>query len=314
MYYRKDSSRFMFYIIISSLIHLGIIMFFTMGNYSVLGGKGETRHDFEFVQVVEFKNEVRHVKPETTIKPERKDNRQEKPAKDENIENNEKIAETETEEQPVNNKTSESKSREENSITDKNSVKDNHNKNPEKTDIDDNVKQQNEVKDSIDSPETRNDKSSKGNKNNEIISSEKSDMEVKVNEENSSGKKSNSRAESENTESEKSKPEPPPPPTAGDLIAFSPQPYYPKDLVSQALSGVVELEVSISTNGEIENVVLSKSSGIEQMDRNAQLTIKRGWKFNPYKKPYTIKVMIEYKVDEKGNSSVNVKLGELVFK
>ncbi len=153
-------------------------------------------------------------------------------------------------------------------------------------------------------------------------------MEVKVsekaNETNVNNQSVNKKSKSGDPEqSEKVEPEevekieptpPPPPPTSGNLVSLLEQPVFPKDLVDKNASGVVELEVTITTEGQVYNVQLIKSSGYKTMDRVAELTIERGWRFESYQQPYLIPIKVRYYADENNNEQIDVSLGEVVFK
>ncbi len=288
-----DKDRLYLYIIISLIIHLSLILFLPFGFINgIVDGKGDSDRDFGFVQLVEFeeiKEEEITEKVVESKKYDKKEEKKEEPQKEEKA--------TVKDISEKNNKTELEKKAE---------PKKNNTKKIETNKAD-------EI-------------NTESKQKNEIISSEESDMEIEIAKENKNNKKEEVEEkkeikQEENLEKvEKEKeieppppPPPPPPPEAGDLINLSPKPYYPKDLVGQALSGEVGMRVSIDNLGNIKSVDVNTPSGIDAMDRNARLTIERGWKFKSYKKEYQIDINIKYSIDNNGDSKVDVKLGKINF-
>lgn len=93
-----------------------------------------------------------------------------------------------------------------------------------------------------------------------------------------------------------------------DCVVQYLQPVYPKAALCDGVKGTVTLLVSVNTNGEIGDIIISQSSNDSILDTNALSTIELGWKFKPYPYNYTVSINIEYK---SGNSKVT--LNELVF-
>jgi len=149
----------------------------------------------------------------------------------------------------------------------------------------------------------------------EILTSEESDLEIEINvetrDEPDKQVRESSPAVEEKTETP---PPPPPPPSAGELIFGAAPITYPKDMVGQAVTGTVEIQVHISSSGLIEAIEINKSSGIEQMDRVARLTIEHGWQFRQYQQPYSMTITVDFQIDEAGNPDVKVSQGNLVFR
>lgn len=175
---------------------------------------------------------------------------------------------------------------------------------PEEKTNDQNIEiaQENEPEEQVEETET--------NQEQEVISSEESDTEIEVEQQ----EETQEEQSSEETEPEpEPEPEPSPPPTAGELIGLSPKPVYPKYLVSEAQSGEVGLNVKVASNGEVENIVITNSSNIESMDRNAKLTVENGWEFKSYEQRYQIDVTVDFNIDESGNPNVNVEIGSVNF-
>lgn len=111
----------------------------------------------------------------------------------------------------------------------------------------------------------------------------------------------------EAAEPEKSK-EPALPTEAGQMIAQSLQPVYPKAAANQGQEGTVNLLVTVDTTGEVSEVVIVQSSSNSILDMNAKNTVKLGWKFRPFSTSYTIHMAIEYKA-----GGTKVILGEIKF-
>lgn len=144
--------------------------------------------------------------------------------------------------------------------------------------------------------------------NSAVMTSENSPLEIEVNESKTENKAVEPVPE---REIEPAEIMPPAPPKAGEKGA--PIPNYPKDLVSQQLVGKVELRVFVDSSGQVAKTEIISSSGIEQMDRTAQLTLERGWKFKEFQQAYSLTILIDYKFDDNGNPLVDVKAGEITF-
>ncbi len=58
-------------------------------------------------------------------------------------------------------------------------------------------------------------------------------------------------------------------------------PIYPKNALDQNLEGTVTLTISVGSEGAIEAVVITKSSGYKILDDAAIRAIRKGWAFKP---------------------------------
>lgn len=293
---RKSKDKFFLYIVISLVIHLMVLFFFPFGNIrGIADGKGDNTKDFGYIQYVEFKS------PTTTEK---------KPETPENKRSEKQHKNTEK-----NNKKKEQQQEKSNVVDKKNTVKEKQTT-PE-------TQQENETSTKNKDEKIKENKSSETEteKNNEVMTSKDSDREIEIEEKKKESKvkpkaksKTGEKSEGKSQTKTKAEPAPQPPPKAGELIGLSPEPQYPKYLVGESRSGTVELKVHINQTGKLETLNIIKSSKIDSMDRNARLTIKRGWKFKPYKKSYSLKIKIHYSMDKEGNPKVDIKLGQPVFK
>ncbi len=300
MRYKKDDSKLGFYIVLSVIIHLFIIFFFPFGSLrGVADEGGYGNRNFGFVQFVEVKAPVENKNNKNTKSKKQieKTDIKEKDKKD--------VEENETKE------------------TKKEEIKKQDNKVDKKSNID--IKENKQTKNNENTTEKQENNENKETKNDatenkEILSSEESEMEIekeiekKEEENNSQQENNNVNDKNKNEDKIEEEPPPPPPPTAGELIGLSPKPVYPKYLVSEQETGSVELNAHINQDGIVEKVEILKSSGIETMDRNAILTIKNGWKFKNYKKSYYINIIVDYKIDKKGNTKVDVNVKNVNFK
>ena len=147
--------------------------------------------------------------------------------------------------------------------------------------------------------------------NSEVMTSENSTLEIEVNDPKTPPTENKTVEPAPEREIEPAETAPPAPPKAGEKGA--PIPNYPKDLVSQQLVGTVELRVFVDSSGQVTKTEIISSSGIEQMDRTAQLTLERGWRFKEFKQAYSLTILIEYDFDDNGNPLVDVEAGEITF-
>jgi TonB family protein len=277
----NNSTHFYLYIIISLIIHFGILIFMPFGYlYGDEGTNLNLEKEFGFVQFVDY---IPEQKAKEAIKKE-----EIKKAE------NEKKEILEPEKVIMNN------------VEDIKDDKNNVHANEKKEVIEEKVEKSEKKR-------LGENKIENTNLENEIISSKDSDLEIEL--KTGDEKENVIKDDKLNSSSVKETPPPPPPPPpgSGELVLSFPKPYYPKDLVGEARSGTVELEAFVNLDGVIDRIEISNSSGIEKMDRNAILTIERGWKFKSYKKSYSIIILVEFLMDEKGNSRVNVELGKVKF-
>ncbi|MEO8002045.1 MAG: TonB family protein [Arenimonas sp.] len=73
-----------------------------------------------------------------------------------------------------------------------------------------------------------------------------------------------------------------------DLIAIrTPDPAFPSEALNRGLSGAVEIEFIVQTNGDVSEVRVVNSSQ-RAFDRNVVSTVKR-WKFGPLDQPMTVR-------------------------
>jgi protein TonB len=324
--YKRDSDRFLLFVFISLVIHVFVFIVFPFGNFSVLGNKGQ-REDYGFIQLVEYQVEV----PKKVNTPPQKIVN--KTSEVEEV--TPQPSQNETKPEP-NRQTEGKKEIDQNSSqssTPKNNTEVKQELPEPETRVVEKPVEEVEIKNEVESkntpsqePEIVQESTEIENNNQEVVTSENSDLEISVSENKkelvaeptkgtttpASDEQSNETGGNEDTTPPP--PPPPPPPTAGDLILGAPLPAYPKDLVSQTLTGTVELEVHISSTGNVERVEVLTSSDIVEMDRTAQLTLERGWKFKDYKQPYSIIITVEYKMDEDGNPEVEVSHQNLTFK
>ncbi len=282
------------YIVISIIIHLLIIFFFPFGALQGMADEGGSgSRDFGFIQFVEIQSTSTITSPESKTQTEEteeidEEKMEEKEEEKEEIEDTRKEEAEETKEETENKISIEEETAEEST-----------------EDIPEEAAE-----------ETEEETESTGEQ--EILTSEESEVEIEKKEKDEEViQKKEKNIEENKVDSSEQKAEevpPPPPPTAGELIGLSPRPVYPKYLVSEQKTGKVELNVHVNKHGEIENIETINSSGIETMDRNAVLTIENGWEFRNYQKPYMITLTINYQIDDKGNTKVNIDLQNVNFK
>lgn len=283
----KNNDRLFLYIVISLVVHLSILYFIPFGDLiDAANNQGRGQKDFGFVQYVEIKPSPPK-KPKNTIRDsEHVEEKKEKTKKPKPTEKEKPKKETS-----------------EKNIEQKENIKIEE----EKTETKKTTKEKQE-----DTIEPTNQEQ----KQQEVIASEESESEIEVKKEVSETKNGPKEPNNENKKNETEKqeePTEPPPPTTADLIGQV-RPYYPKDLVAEGRTGQVTLLADINSQGRVNNLEVLKSSGIDKMDRVAMLTIKNEWSFKSYQKGYTIEINVKYKMNEEGDSTVNVDLGSLSFK
>lgn len=294
------------YIIISLLIHALILFAFPLANRAGLGDQNETQ-DFGFIELVEYKPIT-----QTSQEAGENQNAEEEIEQEKNIEQDQKIDKEEEDKIKID----EEPENEESEIEENNS--------------NEQQLQESETESEVaEETEEETDTASK-NDNSEIISSEESDIEMEVEEKSDQEESQNDEQVEEDSESDnenqtenkvdsseeeqEEEEAPPPPPTSGELIARSITPQYPKDLIGENKKGTVEFIVNIDQTGELIDLTITSSSGIEQIDKTSRLAIERGWEFKSYNMAYSIPIIVDFKINEAGNPVIDVNLGEVDFK
>lgn len=97
-------------------------------------------------------------------------------------------------------------------------------------------------------------------------------------------------------------------------ILGAPTPAYPKELMGTNSEGIVKIKVNIDTNGFIKKTEIAQSSGIEDFDITAKLTIERGWKFKQTGNDYSLIIEVTFLIGEQGNPNVSVNIDDPVIK
>lgn len=95
-------------------------------------------------------------------------------------------------------------------------------------------------------------------------------------------------------EAEQAPPPPPPLPSASTLIAGHGRIGYPKNAEDAGVEGIVTLEVTVSTAGEIISTSVIQSSGDNRLDRQAQLTIENNWRISGFDMDYVLILDVEF--------------------
>ena len=298
----KNNKLFL-YVIISLLIHLLIFIAFPLADKAGVASDNNDSGDFGFIQMVEYQ-------PITQTSQQAGEN---------------EISDEESakKESPVNDK----KEDEEVEIDNEDEIEDNNTTTNDDQNVNEQNNKANENLENVNKNQETEDNKSESNKdqvetqsnenNKEVMTSENSNVEMNVDEE-SKEKDDSSTSETKTNESDNDKSfeeePPPPPPTSGELIANSVTPQYPKDLIGEGKRGTVEFIVNITKSGKINNLTMTNSSGIDQMDRTARLAIERGWEFKSYNLAYSIPIIVTFSLNEEGNPRIDVILGEVDFK
>ncbi len=291
----NQKDRLIFYIIVSLVIHLGLFYFVPWGGFATgLNPEGRTMADFEFIQVVDFEE-----LPEEGIEVEEETVEHEpaEPEEEEIVEDTEPDPEPEPETEV-----------------------DEPEPEPEEEVVEE--VEEEEIEEEVDEePETEE----------EVITAEESESEIEAPEEieeeeaeetSPEEEREAARAEEEAEEIEEAEDEAQAaagdeaeeaPPSAGEMVLSSQLPVYPKYSVGPEETGEVVISARVDVNGEIMEVNVIDSSGVEAMDRNAQNTIEHGWDFNSYSSPYTMEIMVSYNLDERGDPVIDYELIQLVL-
>jgi len=97
-------------------------------------------------------------------------------------------------------------------------------------------------------------------------------------------------------------------PKAGELVSDTPV-VYPKDAAARGKTGEAIFLAVVDERGKLGALTLISSSGSDQMDQVARLTIENEWEFDSYESGYDIEISVEYKNPKK--EKVDVNLGAL---
>jgi TonB family protein len=74
----------------------------------------------------------------------------------------------------------------------------------------------------------------------------------------------------------------------GMVSRLGPPPPYPKNAMNEGKEGEVAVRILVHANGDLEKVLLRKSSGDARLDKTTINTITRDWQFKPVSKDYYI--------------------------
>ena len=324
---KEPKDRLYIYIAISLIAHLLIFYFMPWGGLaSGLRDGGRNLQDFEFIQMVDFES-VPVEEPadeEVEVEPEP----EEEPIAEEEIEPEEEVEEPEEEEEEeveVVEEPEEEAEEEETAEpdTDEDLVEETE------EDVDDLTEESEEVEseqeedplvaeeseeeieydeeeDIASQPEeTEPEEEGEESDSEDIAEAEEATEESTEESEDASTEEESGASEDEGEDEEE--------PSAGELVQSSPLPVYPKYLVGERETGVVIVSANINTAGEIDNIEVEDSSGIEQMDRNAMSTIENGWNFRSYTNSYQMRIEITYELDERGDPVIDYDILDLTF-
>lgn len=92
--------------------------------------------------------------------------------------------------------------------------------------------------------------------------------------------------------------EPPPPPlpplpAAGSVVAGGGRVQYPKNAINEGMAGTVKLDAYVPKGATRANrVVIRESSGAQNLDQVARLTVENGWRMEPLLEDYVLSVTI----------------------
>jgi outer membrane biosynthesis protein TonB len=97
---------------------------------------------------------------------------------------------------------------------------------------------------------------------------------------------------------EKAEPSPPPLPplpAASSVVAGGGRVQYPKNAINEGLAGVVKLDAYVPKGAiKADRIVIKESSGSQNLDQVARLTVQNGWKMEPLLEDYVLSVTIEF--------------------
>lgn len=316
MRYKKDPDHLYIFLAFSIILHLILFLILPYGELRVLGNNGDSQ-EYGFIQMVEYREENSQSSQGNNANPITIRDIQENSSIEEVIDEHAEMIK-ESEDIKIEEETIEKINVPEDIVEDKNDIEDTVNEPENEMETDSEPEQIENIEEISDVVE-EDSLNSNDSTNSDILTSDESDIEVEINSNDEQPEQESINNSSNNNENggevvENVATLPSPPPTAGELTIGAPPVAYPKDLVGQAVSGTVEIQVHISSNGEIDDLEIIQSSEIEQMDRVAELTIRHGWQFRNYQEGYSMKILVEFLIDENGNPLVNVSQGNLVFK
>lgn len=291
----NSKDRLYLFVVISLVIHLGLFYFVPWGGFATgLNPEGRTREEFEFIQFVDFE-EIPQAGQEIEVEEETP---VEESSPEEVVEEEVTEQEPETESEPETEEAEEDLAAEQpEESEDTTSVEDEEVSEEVEEDIL-TVEDSEEEIDTDSSPEEDTIQVEETAENQEeSASSEEVAEDVTGSEEDEIEEE----AEAEDTS----------PPPAGELVISSQEPVYPKYSVGPGETGEVIISAKVDIDGEIIEVSVSDSSGVEAMDRNAQNTIEHGWDFNSYSSQYTMDIQVNYSLDERGDPVINYELLEI---
>lgn len=94
------------------------------------------------------------------------------------------------------------------------------------------------------------------------------------------------------------KPEPPPPPplpAAGSVVVGGGRVQYPKNAINEGAAGEVKLEVHVPKGStKASHITIKDSSGIQNLDQVARLTVQNGWTMEPLLEDYILSVTVVF--------------------
>lgn len=94
------------------------------------------------------------------------------------------------------------------------------------------------------------------------------------------------------------KPEPPPPPplpAAGSVVVGGGRVQYPKNAINEGAAGKVKLEVHVPKGStKASHIAIKESSGIQNLDQVARLTVQNGWTMEPLLEDYILSVTVVF--------------------
>lgn len=97
---------------------------------------------------------------------------------------------------------------------------------------------------------------------------------------------------------ESAPPLPAPPPSGHSLHIGGGNPLYPKNAEHDGVEGTVLLVLHVSASGELRNVIISKSSGDERLDNQAERYIKEMWSLRQMPYDYSLDIGVVFTKEE----------------
>ena len=87
----------------------------------------------------------------------------------------------------------------------------------------------------------------------------------------------------------------PPLPAAGSIVAGGGRVQYPKNAINEGVAGTVKLDAYVPKGATRANrIVIRESSGAQNLDQVARLTVQNGWKMEPLLEDYVLSVTIVF--------------------